>query len=34
MDPYGGPAARKVLAELDAGERMSQWFAERAPRCW
>ncbi len=29
MDPYGGPAARKVLAELDAGAYVSQWFAEQ-----
>jgi dipeptidyl-peptidase-4 len=30
MDPYGGPAAQKVLAELDAaGSYVSQWFAEQ-----
>jgi dipeptidyl-peptidase 4 len=29
MDPYGGPAARKVLAELDPGAYVSQWFAEQ-----
>lgn len=29
MDPYGGPAARKVLAELEAGAYVSQWFAEQ-----
>ena len=29
MDPYGGPAGQKVLAELDAGSYVSQWFAEQ-----
>ncbi|HEX9065240.1 MAG TPA: prolyl oligopeptidase family serine peptidase [Streptosporangiaceae bacterium] len=29
MDPYGGPAARKVLAGLDSGVCTSQWFADQ-----
>ncbi len=28
MDPYGGPAAQKALAEVEAGAYVSQWFAE------
>ncbi len=29
MDPYGGPAARKVLAGHDAETYTSQWFADQ-----
>ena len=29
MDPYGGPAARKALAEISAHAYVSQWFAEQ-----
>ena len=29
MDPYGGPAARKVLAACDSGTYTSQWFADQ-----
>jgi len=29
MDPYGGPAGRKVTAEHDSHTYVSQWFAEQ-----